>query len=428
MMIRLSTWMRSTTSMPVRFTRLFGLLVLALLGSACATTHGPAEPAQQPKPAVLLISIDGFRPDYLDPANTPNLHALASRGVRAEALIPSFPTKTFPNHLTIVTGLTPDHHGIVANSIWDPVMQATYRIGDRDAVRNPDWYDGEPIWVTAERAGLRTAPLFWPGSEAPIGGILPTHWEAFDDDLPHEARIDWVVQRLAITGPDAVRFATLYFSDVDTGGHIFGPESPETTAAAASVDSAIGRLLQELDARSLDHINIIVVSDHGMSPTSQDRVIFLDDYIDPSTMRVADWNPVLALWPDAEDVDAVYSALKGAHPNLGVYRPEEIPPALEFGTHRRVAPVIGIADPGWSLTTHANFDGRPERYDGGNHGYDNASPDMRALFLAAGPAFREGLVTAPFSNTDVYPLIMAILGLPPEPVDGDLTRVEHLLR
>jgi predicted AlkP superfamily pyrophosphatase or phosphodiesterase len=419
---------RTTIRRALRTARLFGLLVFPFSVSACATTGGPAEPSEAPESTVLLISIDGFRADYLDPATTPNLSALANRGVRAEALIPSFPTKTFPNHLSIVTGLTPDHHGIVANNIWDPVMQAMYRISDRDAVRNPDWYDGEPVWVTAERAGLRTAPLFWPGSEAPIGGILPSHWEAYDDDLPHDSRIAWVVERLSATGPNAVRFATLYFSDVDNGGHSGGPESPEAQAAVALVDSSFGRLLQELDSRALDHVNIIVVSDHGMSQLSRERMIFLDDYIDPSSMRVADWSPVLALWPDPEDVDAAYQALRGAHPNLSVYRPSEIPPELEFGTHRRVAPVIGIADPGWSITTHSNFDSRPGSYNGGTHGYDNNHPDMRALFVAAGPAFQEGVVTAAFPNTDVYELIMAILGLTPEPGDGDLTRVRHLLK
>lgn len=408
--------------------RMLCLLGFAFLVSACATTGGPVEPARSPEPAVLLISIDGFRADYLDPANTPHLAALAGRGVRAEAMTPSFPTKTFPNHISIVTGLTPDHHGIVANSIWDPVMQAAYSIRDRDAVRNPDWYDGEPVWVTAERAGLLTAPLFWPGSEAPIGGILPTHWEAYDNDLPHDDRIAWVVQRLSTTGSEAVRFATLYFSDVDTDGHRSGPGSKEALAAAAAVDSSVGRLLDELDARGLDHINVIVVSDHGMSQLSRDRVIFLDDYLDPSSLRVADWSPILALWPDPEDVEAVYQALHGAHPNLSVYRPGEIPPDLAFGTHRRVAPVLGIADPGWSITTHSSFEGNPARYDGGNHGYDNRHPDMGALFLAAGPAFRESVVTPAFPNTDVYELIMAILGLTPEPGDGELARVQHLLR
>lgn len=404
------------------------LLGLVLLVSACATARGPVEPGETRESTVLLISLDGFRPDYLDPANTPNLAALADRGVRAESMIPSFPTKTFPNHISIVTGMTPDHHGIVANNIWDPVMEATYSLGNRDAVRNPDWYDGEPIWVAAERAGMRTAPFFWPSSEAPIGGFHATYWEPYDDDLSHDARIAWVVHKLSLTGVDAVRFTTLYFSDVDNGGHSGGPGSPEALTAAAVVDSSVGRLLQELASRSLDHVNIIVVSDHGMAQLSQDRVIFLDDYVDPSTMRVADWSPVLALWPDPEDVDAVYDALHGAHPNLSVYRPADIPPALEFGTHRRVAPVIGIADAGWSVTTHEFFDRRPSGYDGGNHGYDNHHPDMQALFIADGPAFKDGLVTAGFPNTDVYQLMMAILGLPAEPRDGDLSRVQHLLR
>lgn len=419
---------RIDTFRALRTTRVVGLLLFTLAVSACASAHGPMEPAAAPESTVLLVSLDGFRADYLDPATTPNLEALASRGVRAEWMIPSFPSKTFPNHFSIVTGLTPDHHGIVANNIWDPVMQAMYRISDRAAVQNSDWYEGVPVWVTAEKNGVRTATLFWPGSEAPIGGVRPTHWLPYDGSMPHDDRIAWVVDRLVKTGAESVRFATLYFSDVDTGGHVGGPGSPEASAAIARVDATIGRLLQALADRSLDHVNVIVVADHGMRQLSRSRVIFLDDYIDPSSVRIADWSPVLAVWPDATDVDSIYQALKNAHPNLGVYRPDEIPAHLEFGTHRRVAPVVGIADPGWSVTTHSSFDSRPERYDGGNHGYDNSDPDMRALFIAAGPAFREGVASAAFPNTDVYELVMAILGLTPEPGDGDLARVQHLLK
>ncbi|MFQ5530929.1 MAG: ectonucleotide pyrophosphatase/phosphodiesterase, partial [Gemmatimonadota bacterium] len=378
--------------------------------------------------AVLLVSIDGFRADYLDPLVTPNLMALANRGVRAEALIPSFPTKTFPNHYTMVTGLRPDHHGLVANNIWDPDLQSRYSLGNREAVQNADWYGGVPVWVAAERAGLATAPMFWPGSEAAIQGVRPRHWLPYDDDMPHDARIDWVLDRLAGGVGEPVRFATLYFSDVDAAGHDFGPGTPEVAAAVARIDLVVGRLLQSLIRRELESVNVIVVSDHGMSRLSPERMVFLDDYLDPDSVIVVDWSPVLAIWPGSMDATAIYDALRDAHPNLGVYRPAEIPLELEFGTHHRVAPVIGIADPGWSIASRDFFAANEHRFRGGNHGYDQRSVDMRALFLAAGPAFRAGLATSAFPNVDVYELIMAILRLPAEPGDGDLSRVEHILR
>jgi len=402
------------------------VLVLVWL-SACATIAPSGAPSPE-QPVVLLVSIDGFRADYLDPAVTPHLIALANRGVRAEALIPSFPTKTFPNHYTMVTGLRPDHHGLVANNIWDPEMNSSYSLGNREAVQNPNWYGGTPVWVSAEQAGLATAPLFWPGSEAPIQGVRPSHWLPYDGAMTHEARIDWVLDRLAASNSPRVRFATLYFDDVDGAGHNFGPGSSEVTEAVAEVDSSIGLLIRSLRARDLGSVNLIIVSDHGMSRLSPDRMIFLDDYLDPDSIRVVDWSPVLALWPDSAQEAKAYQALKGVHPNLHVYRPHEIPTALGFGTHARVAPIIGLADPGWSITTRSYFDRNKDRYSGGSHGYDQRSADMRALFIAAGPAFKEGMVAQPFPNVDVYELIMELLQLPPSPGDGDLGRVRSVLK
>lgn len=405
------------------------LLLVAVVSAACAgrSAPPPAATVEARGPAVLLVSIDGFRPDYLDPAVTPNLARLADRGVRAEALIPSFPTKTFPNHYTLVTGLRPDNHGLVANNVWDPDMEAQFGLYDREAVSNPEWYGGEPVWVTAERHGMTTATLFWPGSEAPIGGVWPTHWMPYDGDMPHRDRVEWVLARLAGDEGQAVGFATLYFDDVDSAGHEYGPRAPETRAATARVDSALGYLLGGLERRDLDHVNLIVVSDHGMSPLSRDRMIFVDDYIDPEATMIVDWNPVLAIWPDPAGVDSIYDALHGKHPHLHVYRRDEIPKRYEFGSHDRVAPIIGIADPGWSIATREYFEQNPDGYQGGNHGYDHRSEDMRALFVASGPAFRRDTVVPPFPNVDVYELIMHVLGLPPAPGDGRLERVKGVL-
>lgn len=405
------------------FSRAWPVIVAALSAACAGQIQRPAPAAADASASVLLVSIDGFHPDYLDPQTTPNLLALADRGVRAEALIPSFPTKTFPNHYTIVTGLRPDHHGLVANNIWDPEMEARYGLSNREAVGDPDWYGGVPVWVTAERHGMTTAPLFWPGSEAPIDGVRPTHWMHYDGEMTHRARIDWVLDRME-TG---VRFATLYFDAVDVAGHDHGPDAPETRAAVARVDSAIGVLRSELAARDLPDVNLVIVSDHGMSQLSPDRVIFIDDYLDPRTTRIVDWSPVLALWPEPEHVDSLYATLRGAHPHMKVYRPEEIPERYEYGSHERVAPIIGIADPGWSITTHDYFERNADRYEGGNHGYDQRSADMQALFIASGPAFRDGVVVPPFPNVDVYELIMRVLELPPVPGDGRLERVQGML-
>jgi len=408
------------------------LLALAAL-SACAGRPGPdAAPSTptQPRPnVVLLVSIDGFRADYLDRGITPNLLRIGREGVHAEGLRPSFPTKTFPNHYSIVTGLEPDHHGIVANNIWDPERGESFGLSDRAAVGDAHWWGGEPVWIAAERAGLRTAPLFWPGSEAPIGGLRPTHWMPYDGSMTAEARIDWLLDRIERPAPDGVAFATLYFDDVDRAGHRHGPEAPATDSAIARVDAWIGLLLAELDERGLaGRVDIVVVSDHGMSATSRDRVILLDDSLDLSRVRISDWNPLAAIWPAPGDEERVYESLQDAHPHLRVWRRDEVPERLAYGSSPRVAPLLALADPGWSITTRARYEENPTRFDGGNHGYDNAAEDMLGLFLASGPDLRAGVRIPVARNVDLYPLLMTLLRLPPRPTDADPEALRTILR
>jgi predicted AlkP superfamily pyrophosphatase or phosphodiesterase len=404
------------------------LLASVLLLAAAGWTTCAREDDSQRGHTVILVSIDGFRWDYLDRGITPNLNGLAERGVRAEGLVPPFPTKTFPSHYTMVTGLVPDRHGIVSNTMYDPVFDARFSMSKRDEVQNGRWYEGEPVWVTAERAGRRTAPLFWPGSEAEIDGVRPSHWLPFDVRMPYRDRVQWVLDRLDLPEPERPTFLTLYFAGTDHAGHETGPDSEETLAEISRADAAVGRLLEGLETRRLlDRTNVVVVSDHGMISTSPDRVIFVDDFVDPSTARPVDWNPVLALWPDEEDVIAVYEALRDAHPNMSVYLRDSIPARFDFGRHRRVPPILGLADPGWSIASHEFFERWKELASGGSHGYDHEVRDMQGIFVAAGPAFRKGARVPAFRNVDVYPLLMAALGLPAAPSDGDLSRVRGML-
>lgn len=396
---------------------------LALLG--CSASRVATTPRATERPIVVLVSLDGFHPDYLERGLTPHLDSLARTGVRAQWMTPSFPTKTFPNHYTIVTGLVPDRHGIVANNMWDAEL-GRFTMAIRSAVQDARWWGGEPIWVTAERAGLRTAPMFWPGSEAPIGGALPAVSLRYDGDLPLAARVDSVLTWLA--APDSLRprFLTLYASDVDHWGHQLGPDAPETDSALVRVDAMIGRLGAGLAARGLsDVVNVIVVSDHGMSPTSPERLIALDDYISLDDVNVVDWSPVGAVSPKAGKLDTVFAALRDAHPHLHVYRKGEVPARYRFGTHPRVTDLVLIADDGWTITTRDRF---ASFRAGGTHGYDQTLPSMRALFLAAGPSFRRGVVVAPFSNIHVYALMADILGIVPAPNDGTLDSVRVMLR
>jgi predicted AlkP superfamily pyrophosphatase or phosphodiesterase len=373
--------------------------------------------AQQPQHTVILISIDGMRADYIDRYPSPNMNSIAQRGVRAEAMIPSFPTKTFPNHYTIVTGLYPEHHGIIANTMYDPKFNATFKLNKREEVTNARWWGGEPIWVTAEKQGVRAATMFWPGSEAAIEGVRPTYWAQYDEKMPENARVDQVLAWLDLPADKRPALVTLYFEAVDTAGHKFGPESEEVKTAMATVDAAIGKLLDGLRQRNLEgSTDVIVVSDHGMEPVSKDRVILLDHYVDMKSVQVTDWSPVLAISAKDGDQKALVSKLKKV-PHLATYRREKTPSRWHYRSNDRITPVVGLADCGWTITSTDHL--KDDRYFGaGNHGFDNRCPTMNATFIAAGPSFAEGSHLKKFPNIDVYDMLAKLLKVTPATNDG----------
>ncbi|UCF40156.1 MAG: alkaline phosphatase family protein [Gemmatimonadota bacterium] len=382
----------------------------------------------QGRSTVVLVGIDALGWDFLDKAPTPNLDRLVARGVRAERMIPIFPTKTFPNFYSIATGLYAEHHGIVANNMYDPEFDARFSLGDRDAVTDGRWWGGEPIWVTAEKQGLATAAFFWPGTEAPIQGVRPTYWKPYDGGVPNRERVAQVLSWLDLPEHERPSLVTLYFSDVDAATHDHGLDGPEVQAAIRGVDEMIGLLIAGLEERGLaERVNVIVTSDHGMADTEPHRMIIVDDYIDLAAVTVVDWNPVLAVIPRERMEAAVYEALSEAM-HLSVYRKAEIPDRFHYRDHRRIPPIVAVAAEGWSISSRSFYEERPGRYGGANHGYDNELLSMGATFIAAGPAFKQGAVVPPFENVHVYELLCQVLGLRPAPNDGSLEAVRGVLR
>lgn len=279
----------------------------------------------QHRSTVILVGIDALGWDFLDKAPTPHLDVLVARGVRAERMIPDFPTKTFPNFYTIATGLYNEHHGIVANNMYDPEWDAWFRLGDRDAVMDGRWWEGEPIWVTAEKQGLTAAAFFWPGTEAPIQGVRPTYWKPYDGSVPNRERVEQVLAWLDLPEEERPSLITMYFSDVDEASHDYDLDSDEVREAIRGVDEMVGLLMAGLEERGLaGQVNVVVASDHGMADTEPHRMVIVDDYIDLSWVTVVDWNPVFAVFPNAGMEDAVYEALSQAM-HLSVYRKEDIP-------------------------------------------------------------------------------------------------------
>ncbi len=402
------------------------LYALGLCGAATAQAPTPAAPVQD---LLILVSIDGFRADYLDRGATPTLSALAADGVRAGAgMRPSFPSVTFPNHYTLVTGLYPDRHGVVANTMDDPAIapDSRFTLANFDAVSDARWWaEGDPLWVSAKAQKVRTATMFWPGSEAPIQGVRPDLWAHFDASLTPDQRVDIVLDWLDLPVAKRPGFVTLYFDQVDHEGHEHGPDSPEVNAAAALVDKALARLVAGLKARGLyGRTNLVIVADHGMAATSPARVIYLDDYTDASALHLTTSGAVAAL---RADTTAAQAALVGEHPHMTCWRKADIPARLHYGTNPRIPPIVCLAEVGWMIGTRADA-AKHADLPKGEHGYDNADPLMAALFLAHGPAFKRGFVeTATFENVDVYPLLAAVLGVPAKPNDGRLSDIADML-
>jgi predicted AlkP superfamily pyrophosphatase or phosphodiesterase len=403
-------------------------LFLAGLLLACVGRRQSAAVAGQATHQVVLVALDGFHPSYLERAPSRHLRRLAEGGVRARWLVPVFPTLTFPNLYSIATGLYPEHHGIVSNTIKDTLL-GEFTLGDTGAVRDPRWWGGEPIWVTAVRQGKRAATFFWPGSEAAIGGVRPTYYKLFDPSVPNADRVRQVLEWLSLPADKTPALVTLYLGDVDEAGHEFGPNAPETDSAIARVDSAVGALMSGLEERGLTgRVNLVVVSDHGMAELQPEQVLYLDDFIDTASVELVELGPVVSLLPRQGVGEEVYRRLKGAHPHLTIYGKEEVPLRYHYRAHRRIQPIIGVADEGWMVTTHGRLASRgARRLPRGVHGYPPEVPSMRAVFMARGPAFGKGEVLEPFQNIHVYALLAHVLGLEPAPNDGALDSVVAVL-
>ncbi len=408
--------------------RLCLLFILAVLTGGCARPRAQTLPSGAGERLVLMIALDGFHSDDLVRPGVVRLRQLAAQGVRAERLIPAFPTKTFPNLFTIATGLYPEHHGIVGSIMVDAGL-GRFTTADTAINRKPEWWSAaEPIWITAERQGRRAATMFWIGSEIPYRGRRASYWRDFDPRITEAERVAQVLAWLDLPAGERPRFITLYLNGVDVAGHRHGPDHPAVDSAAAALDAAVGTLLDGLAERGLtEHADLVFVSDHGMTAISPERVIYLDDYVAIAPAEIVDLEPVTTLDPSPERRDTVYRALQGAHPHLTVYRREDIPERFRFRAHPRISPLVLIADEGWTIGTRERWKTRPVT-NRGNHGYDNLLPSMAGTFIAAGPSFRSGVVVPPFQSVHVYQLIARLLALDPAPNDGSLDSVRAVLR
>jgi len=363
------------------------------------------------KPYVVILSMDGFRWDYPEKTNTPNLDLIAANGVKAEAFIPSFPTKTFSNHYGMVTGLYTESHGIVLNKFYANDLDKKYKI------TSSEFYSGEPIWATAEKQGVKSASYFWLGSEAPIEKALPTYYLEYNEAVPFENRIDSVISWLQLPENERPHLILWYMHEPDAMGNKYGPNSKELITTVEYLDKLIGDFYSRIEELPIaKNINLIFLSDHGMSEIHNDSAIYLNEHIkDEWFERIDGTNPIFLFDAKNEYYDTAFAALK-LIPHTKIWKREEVPARLHFSNNVRIKDFVLLADSSWSIWPSRE----KQVFEGGAHGYDNTNTDMHAIFYAIGPDFKTGHVNPPFNNVDLYPLICKILNLTPAKHEGSL--------
>lgn len=383
----------------------------------------PALNAQNPKQHyTVIVSLDGFRWDYPNMYQTPNLNRIAENGVQA-VMLPSYPASTFPNHYTIATGLVPDHNGIINNTFWDAKNKRRYSMGDAATRYNPDFYLGEPIWITAQKQGVKTGNMYWVGSDIAIKGTYPTYYKSWSKKplLTFEQRIDSVVSWLQKPEEERPQLIMLYFEEPDGSGHRNGPKSRKTGLVVQYMDGLVGLLHEKLKKLPFsEQINLIVTSDHGMTDISTDRVVDMYQYLNPEWCEIVDGRTPTSIFSKPGCRDSILNALRKV-PHIHVWKKEEIPSELNYGSSDRIGDIVVAPQLGWQFTDAA-------RKHKGAHGYFPQEPDMQVIFRATGPDFKQGYTSQRFVNVDIYPLLSHLMQIIPEQTDGKFERVKEILK
>ena len=379
------------------------------------------------EPYVLMVSFDGFRFDYDTKTETPNLDFMRDNGVKAESIQPVFPSKTFPNHYALATGAYAATNMITANKFYDNEFKEVYQIADKSKVLDAKWYRAEPIWITAERQNVIAASYFWVGSEAPIKGYLPTIVKAYDHNFPYITRVDSVMTWLQLPEEKRPHLVMLYFDEPDSDGHKYGPENPDLIPTIKYMDDIWGYILEGINKLDIaDEINLVLVSDHGMTTISQNKIIYLDDHVpDMDALSSYGGGPVLQVHLKEENetlIDQMDKQLKNVE-HLAAYKRDEVPERYHF-VNRNTGEFVLVADEGWLILTKAE-----EYKSNGTHGYDPEVKNMHGIFYAMGPRIKSNYKIGTFENIHVYPLICELLRIKPyaDAPEGRLEVLQEIL-
>lgn len=400
---------------------LFVFLIICSINTSVLLAFEPTN-----SPIVVLVSLDGFRWDYPDRGFSPKINSIANEGVRALSLKPQFPTMTFPNHYSIITGLLPEHHGIIANNFMNKYDSSSFSLRQPE-VSNSKWYNGEAFWQTARRNGIITASYFWPGSDIDLKYRTPDYYYNYEHNKPYEQRVAQVLKWLAMPDSTKPRFITLYFDETDSKAHKYGTESDELNQGIRKVDNMIAILDSGITALGLNRIvNLIILSDHGMSNISSERVISLKYLIDNDvSLKMTELSTMVFIYPPAEQKLMIYNKIKSKENGFKVYLKENIPERYHYKHHPSIGDIVLIADKGWIF----NQEGKWKEDYIATHGYDDKDMDMHGIFIAKGPAFKTHFRSSSINNLDIFPLLCSIFGIyPTTKIDGDLLNIIHVLK
>uniref|UniRef100_UPI0037E92710 ectonucleotide pyrophosphatase/phosphodiesterase family member 5 n=1 Tax=Semicossyphus pulcher TaxID=241346 RepID=UPI0037E92710 len=402
---------------------LWVLLLLHPVSLHRLNQHGQRDHNARDRPKLLLVSFDGFRWDYIDRVPTHNFHRLIDEGVMVEQVENAYITKTFPNHYSLVTGLYAETHGIVANEIYDPVLNRSFSMETDSIYESRWWEEAVPLWVTIQKAGGRSGAAMWPGSDVKIHGMFPNQYLQYNSSVSFESRVERLIEWFSAPKEEAVDFGVLYWEEPDESGHRLGPQSSSMDGVIYGIDEKLGFLIDELEKAGLyEKVNLIVTSDHGMAQLSADNIIELDQYVSRDLYTWVDKSPVVGILPKEGKLEEVYGKLVDANPNMVVFKKEDIPQHFHYQHNVRIMPILIEAKEGWTVVQN-----RSSPFMLGNHGYDNTLRSMQPVFVARGPAFRQNYVKTSMRSVDLYPLMCQILSIKPLPNNGSLQNVIDLL-
>ena len=372
----------------------------------------------------VIVSLDGLRWDYLDAYDVPFLNQLAREGVKA-VVQPSFPSKTFPNHYTLATGLTPDHHGIIANTFWDRERGVEFSLGNKETRADGRYYGGDPVWLTAKHQGVKTATVFWVGSDVAVNGEHPTYWRDYQtEQLDFPGRVDEVIRLLKLPEQDRPHLVMAYFEEPDRSGHDYGPMHRMTRRALEDLDLLLSNLWARIQLLPIaDKVNFIITGDHGMASVDPERFVDIDDVLPKRWYeRFCNDYPTLIYASAPQYIDSIFDALQGVD-HIRAWKRADVPAYLGYGTNKNMGDVVVMPDVGWL------FADKPSKKQRGSHGFDHTAADMQVGFRAIGPDFKVGYEKQErFRNVCIYPLLCHLLGVTPSPNDGSLEEVSDLLR